>query len=98
LIIRPFKSQIFLDTSVLSLIRFPQNVLMDFNLRWNYSPLKKRPPKLPGGLFVGGQFSVPSSQFSVLSVEPSREKCGFENDHSWVLTENWELRTEAART
>ena len=38
---------------------------MDFNLRWNYSPLKKRLPKLPGGLFVCEQFSVLSSQFSV---------------------------------
>jgi hypothetical protein len=62
LIIRLFKSQIFLDTSVLRLIRFPQKVLMDFNLRWNYSPLKKRLPKLPGGLFVW----EPVSQLSVL--------------------------------
>ena len=34
-----------LDTPVFGLIRFPQKVLTESqSLRWNYSPLKKRPP------------------------------------------------------
>jgi hypothetical protein len=51
LIIRLFKSQIFLDSSVLRLIRFPQKVLMDHKLRWNYSPLKEKAAQVAGRPF-----------------------------------------------
>ena len=45
LIIKTFISEKSLDTPVFRLIRFRQKVLTDFlSLRWNYSPLKKRPP------------------------------------------------------
>ena len=42
---KTFISQNSLDTPVFRLIRFRQKVLTEFlSLRWNYSPLKKRPP------------------------------------------------------
>ena len=43
--LKTFISEKSLDTPVFALIRFRQKVLTEFqSLRWNYSPLKKRPP------------------------------------------------------
>src|SRR6185437_492163 len=45
--------QKFLDTAFRCPIRFRQKVLMVFfELRWNYSPLKEKAVLLPDGLFV----------------------------------------------
>jgi hypothetical protein len=49
--LKTFKYQKSLDTSVFRLIRFRQKVLAEFSLRWNYSPLKKRPPIVAGRPF-----------------------------------------------
>ncbi len=51
--IHGFNLQKILDTPLAPLIRFRQKKFLTVRiLRWNYSPLKKRPPELPGGLFV----------------------------------------------
>jgi hypothetical protein len=48
-----FEFQKSLDTPLARLIRFRQyKFLTEESSVWNYSPLKKRPPELPGGLFV----------------------------------------------
>ena len=55
--IKTFISEKSLDTPVFALIRFRQKVLTEFqSLRWNYSPLKKRPPSCR----VAFSFSLPS--------------------------------------
>ena len=51
--IKAFILEKFLDTAFRRPIRFRQKVLMVFfELRWNYSPLKEKAVLLPDGLFV----------------------------------------------
>jgi len=57
-IAKPLKTKAFileksLDTAFRWPIRFRQKVLMVFfELRWNYSPLKEKAVLLPDGLFI----------------------------------------------
>ena len=89
LIIRLFKSQIFLDTSVLRLIRFRQKVLMDLQAPLELFSLEEKAAQV-----AGWPFRLSSSPFPVLS-ETHERSIRIDILPTFSI---WELRTEVART